>query len=82
MKWTINAIFQSQGFGDDYTAQINKQSQVESVKLDESLAQNEDKIVDWLLNLVADIKPEVFEYFIIRGIHHHYTTSLSTLSTL
>ena len=52
-------LFQSQGFGDDYTAKINKEGQVEAAKLDQSLAQNQGKVVDWLLDLVSDIKPEV-----------------------
>ena len=50
---------QSQGFGDDYTAKINKEGQVEAAKLDQCLAQNQGKVVDWLLDLVSDIKPEV-----------------------
>ena len=52
-------LFQSQGYGDDYTAKINKEGQVEAAKLDQALQQNQGKVVDWLLDLVSDIKPEV-----------------------
>ena len=52
-------LFQSQGYGDDYTAKINKEGQVEAAKLNQALEQNQGKVVDWLLDLVSDIKPEV-----------------------
>ncbi|XP_063684114.1 V-type proton ATPase subunit G 1-like [Bolinopsis microptera] len=56
----------SQGYGDDYTAKINKEGQVEAAKLDEMLASNQGKVVDWLLDHVSDIKPEV---------HRNYSTT-------
>ena len=57
---------QSQGYGDDYTAKINKEGQVEAAKLDDMLASNQGKVVDWLLDHVSDIKPEVCSMFLIR----------------
>ena len=55
---------QSAGFGDDHTVQINKQAERDAQKLDESLNANRGPVVDWLVNLVADIKPEVCILFI------------------
>ena len=50
---------QTQGHGEDYTAQINKQCQEDAIKLDEDLAKNEAEVVERLISFVSDIKPEV-----------------------
>lgn len=50
---------QSVGTGDDFQNEINKQGEVESLQLQKALDQNLDRVVDWLIVLVSEIKPEV-----------------------
>jgi len=57
----------SVGTGDDFQNEINKQGEVESLELQKALDNNLDQVVDWLITLVSEIKPEVHQNYHVTG---------------
>jgi len=49
------------GSKDDFQAKIEEQTSVRLDQISESITKNQDKVIDRLLSLVYDIKPELHQ---------------------
>ena len=53
--------FQHMGSKDDFQAKIEEQTSVRLDQIGESVKKNQDKVIERLLSLVYDIKPELHQ---------------------
>lgn len=62
-NWLImyNNFFQHMGSKDDFQAKIEEQTSVRLDQISESVKKNQDKVIERLLSLVYDIKPELHQ---------------------
>ena len=54
-------LFQHMGSKDDFQAKIEEQTSVRLDQISESVKKNQDKVIERLLSLVYDIKPELHQ---------------------
>lgn len=57
----LQLFFQHMGSKDDFQAKIEEQTSVRLDQISESVKKNQDKVIERLLSLVYDIKPELHQ---------------------